>query len=67
LRRWWSGPSGAEDELSRGQGNLLELLQRLTEVLQKRVLQAAIRTPELLFEELEDLNLVLELRERIAD
>jgi hypothetical protein len=34
-------------------------------ILRKRVLRASMRSPDLLFDEVEDLNLVLEMRERI--
>jgi hypothetical protein len=52
--------------LSGEQENLSELLDRLAVGLRKRIIIAAIRSPESLFDELEDLNLVMELKERVG-
>jgi hypothetical protein len=60
-----SGPSEGEGEAVEGQETLLELLDRLDRGLRGRVVRASVRNPELLFEEPDDLNLVLELKERV--
>jgi hypothetical protein len=62
-----NGPSGAEGKLTEEEGSLPELLERLAEGLRRRIIIASVRSPESLFDELEDLNLVLELRERIEE
>ncbi len=59
------GPSGDEGRLGEEQESLAKLLDRLDKSLRKRATHASVRSPELLFDELEDLNLVLELKGRI--
>jgi len=48
------------------QQELAALLDKLTRVLKERALHAWTRSPESFFDEFDDLNLVLELRERIG-
>lgn len=61
----WNGPLGEERGLGEVQESLVDLLARLDDGLRKRAIRASVRSPDLLFDELEDLNLVLELRGRI--
>ncbi len=42
------------------------LLERLDETLRRRATRASVRSPETLSDELDNLNLVLELKERIG-
>ena len=62
---WSSGPSGVEGDLGETQESLPEILDRLERVLRRRVIRAPVRDPERLLDELDDLNLVLELKDRI--
>ena len=48
------------------QRELGALLDKLMKVLEERALHAWTRSPESFFDELDDLNLVLELRDRIT-
>ena len=58
-------PSGGGEHISEEQRDLGQLLDKLTRVLEERALHAWTRSPESFFDELDGLNLVLELRERI--
>jgi len=51
--------------VSERQGELEELLESLRRVLGRRILGAAVMSPDTLFDELQFLNVVLELKERI--
>lgn len=59
------GPSGDGGRLGQERADLSELLERLDVVLRRRIARASVRSPESLFDELEDLNLVLELKGRL--
>ncbi len=45
---------------------LIELLSSLERRLKRRILKAPFRSPETLFEELEALNLVIDLKRKLA-
>jgi hypothetical protein len=53
-------------KVGHGKRDAPEILDRLGTSLRTRVVHASVRSPESLFDELEGLNLVLELRGRIG-
>jgi hypothetical protein len=59
-------PSGGGESVPEEQRELGALLDKLMKVLEERALHAWTRSPESFFDELDDLNLVLELRDRIT-